>query len=99
MPLHPFDSWPSDRRLVVATHNPGKLREARAALAVYPIPLVSAGELGLVMNLCETSAPVSATYRPSPLVPSVQIFPVPADVVSSRLEAPSKLTSVDGVLA
>ncbi len=47
MPLHPFDSWPSDRRLVVATHNPGKLREARAALAVYPIPLVSAGELGL----------------------------------------------------
>jgi hypothetical protein len=53
--------------------------------------LWSAGELGLVMNLCETSAPIAATYRPSPLVPSVQIFPVPQDVVSQRLEMPSHM--------
>ncbi len=53
--------------------------------------LWSAGELGLVMNLCETSAPVAATYRPSPLVPSVQIFPVPGDVVSQHLEMPGKM--------
>ena len=34
-------------RLVVATHNPGKLREMRQLLAPYAIEAVSAGELGL----------------------------------------------------
>jgi XTP/dITP diphosphohydrolase len=34
-------------RLVIATHNPGKLREMRELLAVYGIEAVSAGELGL----------------------------------------------------
>lgn len=34
-------------RLVVATHNAGKLREFRELLAPYPLELVSAGELGL----------------------------------------------------
>ncbi len=34
-------------RLVIATHNPGKLRELRALLAPYGIEAVSAGELGL----------------------------------------------------
>ncbi|MBL8589760.1 MAG: RdgB/HAM1 family non-canonical purine NTP pyrophosphatase [Methylobacteriaceae bacterium] len=34
-------------RLVVATHNPGKLREMRELLAPYGIEAVSAGELGL----------------------------------------------------
>jgi hypothetical protein len=38
------------------------------------------------MNLCETSAPLASSYRPSPLVPSVQVFPVPADVVSQHLQ-------------
>jgi XTP/dITP diphosphohydrolase len=33
--------------LVVATHNPGKLREFAAMLAPYRLKLVSAGELGL----------------------------------------------------
>jgi XTP/dITP diphosphohydrolase len=34
-------------RLVVATHNSGKLEEIRQLLAPYPITVVSAGELGL----------------------------------------------------
>jgi XTP/dITP diphosphohydrolase len=34
-------------RVVVATHNPGKLREMRELLAPYGIDAVSAGELGL----------------------------------------------------
>jgi XTP/dITP diphosphohydrolase len=34
-------------RLVVATHNSGKLEEIRHLLAPYPITVVSAGELGL----------------------------------------------------
>jgi XTP/dITP diphosphohydrolase len=34
-------------RLVIATHNPGKLREMRELLARYGIEAVSAGELGL----------------------------------------------------
>lgn len=35
-------------RLVVATHNPGKLEEFRALLSGYPVELVSSGDLGLV---------------------------------------------------
>lgn len=34
-------------RLVIATHNPGKLAEMRELLAIYGIGAVSAGELGL----------------------------------------------------
>ncbi|MFO1209061.1 MAG: non-canonical purine NTP pyrophosphatase [Amaricoccus sp.] len=34
-------------RLLVATHNAGKLAEIRAMLAGYPLDVVSAGELGL----------------------------------------------------
>ena len=34
-------------RLVIATHNPGKLTEMRDLLAPYGIDVVSAGELGL----------------------------------------------------
>jgi len=34
-------------KLVIATHNPGKLTEMRELLAPYGIEAVSAGELGL----------------------------------------------------
>ena len=34
-------------RIVIATHNPGKLKEMRELLAPYGIEAVSAGELGL----------------------------------------------------
>ncbi|MFJ5488860.1 non-canonical purine NTP pyrophosphatase, partial [Hansschlegelia beijingensis] len=34
-------------RLVIATHNAGKLREFRELLAPFGLELVSAGELGL----------------------------------------------------
>src|SRR6201999_404426 len=34
-------------RLVIATHNPGKLTEMRELLAPYGVEAVSAGELGL----------------------------------------------------
>jgi XTP/dITP diphosphohydrolase len=35
-------------RVVIATHNPGKLREMRELLAPYGIEAVSAGDLGLI---------------------------------------------------
>jgi XTP/dITP diphosphohydrolase len=38
---------PISGRLVIATHNPGKLVEMRELLAVYGVGAVSAGELGL----------------------------------------------------
>jgi XTP/dITP diphosphohydrolase len=38
---------PVTGRLVIATHNPGKLVEMRELLAVYGIDAISAGELGL----------------------------------------------------
>jgi XTP/dITP diphosphohydrolase len=38
---------PITGRLVIATHNPGKLREMRELLAPFRIEAVSAGELGL----------------------------------------------------
>ena len=34
-------------RLVIATHNPGKLKEMRAMLAPYGIGAISAGDAGL----------------------------------------------------
>ena len=34
-------------RIVIATHNPGKLREMRALLAPYGVDAVSAGDAGL----------------------------------------------------
>ena len=56
--------------------------------------LWSAGELGLVLNLCETSAPVASARRTASLSPSVQVFPVPMDdVVHTRLDAPGKAGS------
>jgi len=55
--------------------------------------LWSAGELGLVMTLCQTTAPLPGSSRSaSTLVPSVQTFPVPTDVVSAHLEAISRAT-------
>ena len=36
-------------RLVLATHNPGKVREMQALLSPYGIELVSAGDLGLAV--------------------------------------------------
>jgi XTP/dITP diphosphohydrolase len=38
---------PISGRLVIATHNPGKLAEMRELLTIYGIAAVSAGELGL----------------------------------------------------
>jgi XTP/dITP diphosphohydrolase len=38
---------PITGRLVIATHNPGKLAEMRELLIPYGIDAISAGELGL----------------------------------------------------
>jgi hypothetical protein len=38
---------PITGRLVIATHNPGKLAEMRELLAPYGIDAISAGKLGL----------------------------------------------------
>jgi XTP/dITP diphosphohydrolase len=38
---------PIDQPLVIATHNPGKLREMRELLAPYGVAAVSAGEVGI----------------------------------------------------
>ncbi len=43
--------------------------------------LWSASDLGLVLNICETSLPVPATHRPTSIPPSVQVFPMPMDIL------------------
>ncbi|MDE2030076.1 MAG: hypothetical protein KGI97_05870, partial [Alphaproteobacteria bacterium] len=47
--------------------------------------LWSAGQLGLVMTLCETSPPLMPAGQVSTLVPSVQVFPFPSDIISQPL--------------
>jgi XTP/dITP diphosphohydrolase len=49
-------------RLVIATHNPGKLAEMRDLLAVYGVDAISAGELGLPEPE-ETGATFAANAR------------------------------------
>ena len=49
-------------RLVIATHNPGKLAEMRELLAVYGVDAISAGELGL-LEPEETGASFRANAR------------------------------------
>jgi hypothetical protein len=49
-------------RLVIATHNPGKLREMRELLSPYGIEAVSASELGLG-EPAETGASFSENAR------------------------------------
>ena len=53
---------PITGRLVIATHNPGKLAEMRDLLAVYGVDAVSAGELGLA-EPNETGATFRANAR------------------------------------
>lgn len=43
----PRERLPAVGRLVIATHNAGKLAEFRTLFAGYPVSLVSAGDLGL----------------------------------------------------
>jgi XTP/dITP diphosphohydrolase len=49
-------------RLVIATHNPGKLAEMRDLLAIYGVDAISAGELGLA-EPAETGATFRANAR------------------------------------
>jgi XTP/dITP diphosphohydrolase len=49
-------------RLVIATHNPGKLAEMRDLLAIYGVDAISAGELGLAEPE-ETGATFRANAR------------------------------------
>jgi XTP/dITP diphosphohydrolase len=53
---------PITGRIVIATHNPGKLKELRELLAPYGIEAVSAGELGLAEPE-ETGASFRANAR------------------------------------
>lgn len=57
----PARSWTGDR-LVVATHNPGKLREFRTLLGPLGIEVVSAGDLGLA-EPAEEGADFAANAR------------------------------------
>ncbi|MFA4994625.1 MAG: hypothetical protein WC521_04910 [Bdellovibrionales bacterium] len=43
--------------------------------------LWSASDLGLVLNICETSVPVAPTHSPKSIPSSVQVFPMPMDVL------------------
>ena len=84
-------------RLVVATHNPGKLREMRDLLAPYGIDAVSAGELGLpraggdrhdlsgqrAASRREAAAQATAS-RPSPTIPASPSMRWAASPASTR---------------
>jgi XTP/dITP diphosphohydrolase len=53
-------------KLVIATHNSGKLAEMRELLAPYGIEAVSAGEL----DLPEPEETGNSFRRPSPMIPA-----------------------------
>ena len=53
-------------RIVIATHNPGKLREMRELLTPYGVEAVSAGELGLA-EPDETGARATASRSTRPV--------------------------------
>ncbi len=55
--------------------------------------LWSAGHMGLVLSLCETTAPVSDVYAAMLAAPPAQPLPLapPSDVLPARLEAPGPL--------
>ena len=55
----------------------------------------SAGEIGLAMVLCESSAPASS--RLSPKAPSVQVFSQPNDVLATELQTPAPSVSKHSV--
>jgi len=50
----------------------------------------SAGEIGLVMTLCQTTAPIAATYKPRAAAwPTIQTFP--QDIVKSTIAPPARV--------
>jgi XTP/dITP diphosphohydrolase len=70
-------------RLVIATHNPGKLREMRELLEPYGIEAASAGELGL-SEPAETGASFAANARIKALA-AVHVSGMPAFADDSGL--------------
>ena len=52
----------TEKRLLVATHNAGKLEEIRAMMAPHGIEVTSAGEMGLA-EPAETVAPSGHMWR------------------------------------
>lgn len=70
-------------RLVIATHNPGKLAEMRELLAPYGIEAVSAGELGLA-EPDETGATFQANARIKAIA-AAQVAKLPAFADDSGL--------------
>lgn len=54
---------PSSPTLLVATRNPGKLREYRELLAGYPAPIISLDDLGITHEVPETGTTFAANAR------------------------------------
>lgn len=61
MPQTPPSSSPPT--LLVATRNPGKLREYRQLLAGYPAPIISLDDLGITHEVPETGTTFAANAR------------------------------------
>jgi hypothetical protein len=68
-------------KIVIATHNPGKLREMSELLSIYGIEAVSAGELGLgepeepgrpLRKMRASNPTLRPRPRGSPLSPTIQ---------------------------
>lgn len=53
--------------------------------------LWAAGEPGLVLNICETNAPMALTHRPGSVPPAVQVFPLPQEDPAFPLETTGTL--------
>src|SRR6202451_4457399 len=70
-------------KLVIATHNPGKLAEMRELLAPYGIEAVSAGELGLAEpDETGTTFPANARIK---AIAAAQVAKLPAFADDSGL--------------
>ncbi len=88
-------------RLVIATHNPGKLAEMRELLAPYGIEAVSAGELNLpepdetgttfranARIKAEAAAHARRACPPSPTIPALRSMRSAASPASIRRAGP-----------
>jgi hypothetical protein len=75
-------------KLVIATHNPGKLAEMRELLAPYGIEAVSAGELDLdePEETGDNFAPMRGS-RPSPQPGTRRFPPLPTITVWSSMRS------------
>ncbi len=78
-------------RLLIATHNPGKLREFRALLQAWPVELLSPQDLGLNLAVQE----VGSTYRENAAL-KAQAYAQASDLLTLADDSGLEVDVLDG---